>query len=366
MYQTPQQSEGSICSPHWPFSLSPCESANNNSNSPHTPSLLSLFPGTNEVPLSSTPFLPPPAPAPSAFSSSSASTNPRPRRRFLNPCERLQQRAIRAEKNRYYARENRQRKRMHVELLENEVLALRTELAQCKERLGRYELIERQRAMACTDSNFVIRDAFQEMARSGADPELFPMVMTQKLDQLTEERKKAMAQLSRLILEIAVPLPLRLAFWEAENNIDMYDPQNFCRRMGYKLDGEAMRILAEHMKRYHASAEAAHKMREKMAAVSQNVRRDVKRMLEAQRDMERELMKISQLGRKFFMSRYTLDFAADELKFSPRLSGRPELTDQAIFQVSEQDLSLETQDECADEWDDFFVGETRCEEMIKA
>ncbi len=354
---TTQHQDGSICSPHWPYSFL-CSSDNEDGGS-NFPSLLSPPLFSNDVPLvdpippaASGPFqiqfLPVPGTSPASSLTPQVSPAPtvpaqkRKRHHFLRPMERRESQATRAEKNRRFARESRERKQRYVAQLETEVVSLRDELAHCKQQFARYELIERLRTMVCAEENYAVRSAFDEIARTGADSSQFSRIVVKNLDALIMERKKALEQLSRMVLEITAPLPLRFAFWEAESNLDMYDPQNLCRHMGYKLDGNEVKILAEHLKTFRADQEEARRTREAIAAVSRNVRKKVKQMLECQRDMEREIMKVIAFARKIFQSKYTSEFAAKELMFAPKLNGRPELTDQAIFQVRDQDLSLET------------------------
>ncbi len=96
-------------------------------------------------------------------------------------------RKARAEKNRLFARESRERKRLYTESLEREVAALRVRLA----RLEKYELIETQRETATLET--IHTD---------------PMRLSQFVAQQTEDRTKALLQLSQIMLQISAPAAL--------------------------------------------------------------------------------------------------------------------------------------------------------------
>ncbi len=283
----------------------------------------------------------------------------RRRHRGSTLAEKLQRKAARAEKNRKFARESRERKRCYVQELEDEVAGLKAELEKYKERFSRYELVEKMRAAACGNANAMIPAALEEMARTGASREQFARILIEKTEQMIMERQKALEQLSRIMLEIMVPRHLRLCFWAAENDIDLYNPHNVCKFMGYTPTEEQMRALAEHLQSSRKeSSESQRRGKSRIAIIAEDVRKQVKRMLECQHDVDHETMRIWKLGKKVFAHRYTPDFAANEFKFSPQLGGRPELSDCAIFQITEQDFSFDggmERTECADEWEGTVV-----------
>ncbi len=345
MTETNEFHAGSICSPHFLSSDLDASYSNNVS--------LQLDNNSDFGPI--LPFVVDSPPPPSAFSPGSAAATPPLPPTLSAPTKRRHPRgsgshptpgekAVRAEKNRRFARESRERKRRHLRSVEAEVVSLRAELSQYKERFSRYELIEQQRVLSATHKHGLISSTFEEIARTGADLSQFSRIMVQKTQQIMEERRKALSQLFGLVLQLAVPMSLRLCFWAAENNLDTLSPQSICKRMGYGLSEEKMQTLTECLNALRrGSPEEERKHMERTATISRNIREHVKRMVECQRGTEREIMKMCKGWKAIFMSKYTPELAEKELMFAPKLSGRPELTDQAVFHMSDQDLSLDTE-----------------------
>lgn len=341
--------DSSIHSLNWPFSPlgSHDDSYGNNAGQ------LLFHPSGNEaLPL----FVDPPIPfSPSAtypeFATIPCFPDPQPiicpqkrrrRRGSRGDPEEQQRKAVRKERNRRFARESMERKSRYMRELESEVLALRAELAQYKEKFARYELIDKHRGMAGGENRFVVTCTLDEMSRTNAAPSQFPHILVSWMERMIEERKRAIAQLSQLILRLVVPLPLRLCFWEAENNFDLQDPQGLCRRLGYELDVGEMRVLATILNIFQGDPAAERERRERIAMASQRIRRDAKQMLESQRDMEHEGIKLWRLVRNNVIQKCSMSGVAQEFKFYPRLISRPELSDLSILHVQDQDFTVDT------------------------
>lgn len=283
---------------------------------------------------------PVPAPAPAALPT--AKRRSRKKRADsesnLTPAEL---RALHAEKNRQFARESRERKQLYVERLEREVESLRTELSQCKERLARYELIDSKRQM---DKPSAVLKALDEMQRTHAGRERFKEILIRKFDEQFEDRKKAVEQLFRILLEITMPLPLRFHMWEADNDVDAFNPENFSLVLGYQPTKEQLQRIQEHIKIAHAGHEAYHReMKAKFAKVAPRIRANVKKMLEYHREIQIDTYRIMVSSMKArLLSSYTVESAEEDMRYVPNLYGRPELSDEALLQINEHDFWLDT------------------------
>ncbi len=114
-----------------------------------------------------------------------------------------EKKAIRAEKNRRFAKESRDRKRRYVQELEAEVKDLRKQVEFYKSRLSKYELIEKQRNMFGYELYATISGVYKEMYekhQSVTDTALFVKALEKKFDQCVEERRKALEQLARTMV----------------------------------------------------------------------------------------------------------------------------------------------------------------------
>ncbi len=243
-----------------------------------------------------------------------------------------------AERNRWFARQSRERKRIHVEGLEKEITSLKAELQLCKQKLAQYELIDKQRHMTGEEGRALIFDAVNEMAKQREmSPKKFSQIVIDRVEAMAKEKRQALEQLSRMMLEIAVPLSLRLFLWEAESGIDIFDPDSMGRVLGYKPDTEESRLLMHYLQMGFPDRGTFERIRARMVTATRRIRNNVKLMIECQRGIQLETHRIWCVVKSNIIST-TTDFASIDVKFTPKLQGRPELSDAAIFQLRDENI----------------------------
>ncbi len=278
---------------------------------------------------------------------------PRGSSKVVDGITKAMRKSIHAEKNRQFARESRERKRAYVQGLEREVATLKTELAWYKERFASYALIDRKRDISTTEKTEAIQAALRELSQTRAAPGQLSELIIQKFTESFNERKKALEQLFRIMLEVAVPTILRFQLWAVDNNIDVFDPEHLHKYFGYQPGSETMKVVLEHMKTAHANhAEIQRELKTKLSKVTINIRKNVKQMLEAQREIQMDTAKVMHCLKKFISPNYTVEHAIHDMNHAiPRLSGREELSDESIFKVSEEDFLCDTADASLEDGD---------------
>ncbi len=295
----------------------------------HSPQWSLSVPSVDPLPIPSfSPSPPPPLLLPPQ--STARHTTPPSRKAFL------------AARNRWFARKSREKKRLRLESLENEVVRLRSELGVCKEKLARYELIDRQRIQPREESRNVVLSVLTEMAQRKAEDTEFPKFLQREMEKKVDERRQALEQLTRLTLEIALPPSVRLSIWEAENDVDIYDTGDVCRCLGYKdgLGADEVREMMDYVNYYHPDRKSHQKIREEVAAAAKRIRKNVKQMLECQRGIRVEALSIWQHTKRTLLDRCTKYNAVPGLRFAPKLVDRPELSDREILQVNDRDFRI--------------------------
>ncbi len=261
----------------------------------------------------------------------------------VDPADLEERKTFRAERNRRFAKESRIRKQKYVTGLEKEVTALKKEVAEYKAKLADYELIDKQRKMTGEECCAILTGTFEAMSRRNAAPGEFSQIIMKTLDEMVEERRKALEQLARIMLQVAVPLSLRLFLWEADNDIDIFDPVSVGRAMGYAPDGEEVKTIMASLKATYKDRKTYQDMKLHMAEISQSIRGKVRQFVESQKGIQLETLRIWHYMRKHFLSSYSKDQqTASGLKYVPKLQGRPELSDAAIFRIRDEDFSLDT------------------------
>ncbi len=261
--------------------------------------------------------------------------------RVYLPSAEQRKKAIRAERNRFFARESRERRRTYLQSLEKEVASLKEQLELYKTRLEKYEVIERQRCMAGEEDHKMIVETIGEMQRTGTDPSKFAQIITRKMEELGEERQAALEQLSQITLEIAVPRPLRLFLWQSEAGIDMYDPEGLNRLMGYKVSPDDVKYLKDREKFLPVDRETWGKMLARAASSAQAIRRYVRRVIDAQRGIQMEALKVWKEVKRKMMPNYGAEYAEMKMKCTPKLNGRPELSNAEIFKLGGETFWLD-------------------------
>ncbi len=248
-----------------------------------------------------------------------------------------------AEKNRIFARESRERKRLYVEGLEREVAGLRSELTQMKRKFADYELIDRKRDLQCKEHRTIVLEALDEAKRTNADPKQFARIMLRKLDEQFEERRKAMGQLFRMLLEVAVPMSLRFHMWEADHDVDVLNPDSITKYLGYGPYTKEMNEILTHIKFAHVDYQDTHRvLKSRIVKTSVHIRTSVRQILDAQKAIQLDTFRIMNFLKKHVESNYTAEQATDDLRFAPVLLGRTEFSDESIFKVTDKDLWADT------------------------
>ncbi len=256
------------------------------------------------------------------------------------PQRKILAQAARAAKNRRCARESRAKKQRYINQLEEEVERLKTELAECKRKFARYELIDRQLDLADAEDQHVFAAAMEEMQLTKATSRQFPDIFIRKMNEKLEERRKAMEQLARLTVEIAVPLTLRSALRCAWDYTNVNEPEKIFGCAPNSEDAENLRSAFEY--KFPGPAPDLGPLRETTAKILRRLRDSVKQMLRSQRSIQFETWRIWVRLTEDFMPKHLPGKVEDSVVFHQKLRGMPELGDFAVFQLEEGDFDFDT------------------------
>ncbi len=252
-------------------------------------------------------------------------------------------RAIRAEKNRKCARESRVRKQQYVEGLESEVAALKSELAECKRKLARYELIERQRDEGDAEDQHVFEAAKQEMEQTKADSRQFPDIFMKKMEEKLEQRGRALEQLARLTVEIAIPLSIRGFLWSAEDKITGPPSPDLLQRIfGTRPEPEDAKNIIGCMRTRFPDVKGYLVQRARVGRVLKSIRRNVKLMLKCQRRIQFETLRTWKWLTDDYLPKRLSGKVENSVVFHQKLKQRKELKDDSFFGVGEKDFTFDT------------------------
>ncbi len=125
--------------------------------------------------------------------------------------------AKRVERNRYYARENRKRRKQYIIELEGRIESLTAELDLCKKRLAEYEGKERLRCASFIDyyqslkadtMHFTEQQTMQVASIMQSSAYNMPQIMP-VLRSNIENKKKVLDIMAQTVLDVSMPIPCR-------------------------------------------------------------------------------------------------------------------------------------------------------------
>eukprot|EP01022_Parablepharisma_sp_SALTPOND_P017959 TRINITY_DN2923_c1_g1_i1.p1 TRINITY_DN2923_c1_g1~~TRINITY_DN2923_c1_g1_i1.p1 ORF type:complete len:424 (+),score=43.84 TRINITY_DN2923_c1_g1_i1:121-1392(+) len=253
--------------------------------------------------------------------------------------------AKRAEDNRRAAKESRERKKMYVESLEYEVKQLRAQVEYYKARLANYELIEKQRNLFGYEVYATLANTSKEIHEENkelTDPKAFTDTLAKTFDKFIEERRKALEQLARTMVEIVTPLPWRFFFWASENNLDLLDHCKLVQATNSLIPTESAKLLVETFKNSFGDKKKYNETKVFFTSSGVRIRSLVRQLVECQRNIQLELKRVGKHIYDNYMPNATLRLGQSLAPFAAILKNRPELNDYAMYQLKDTDFGVET------------------------
>ncbi len=251
-------------------------------------------------------------------------------------------RAVRSEKNRRCARESRYRKQNYIRTLEDEINTLKAELADCKSKLARYELIEQQRDLTDAEDQHVFEAAKREMQQTKATSRQFPDIFMRKMTEKLAVRQKALQQLARIAVEIAVPLSLRVFLRVAEDTSNMNRQEGLDHVLGCRPTGEDARNIIQAYDDAFSDPTSCLTLKERSRMTLERLRGHVKQLLQSHRGIQEETWMIWKYMTEDFVPKKIRGKVEESAIFHLKLRDKPELGDYTLFQVNDNDFVFES------------------------
>lgn len=214
---------------------------------------------------------------------------------------------------------------------------LRAELTAYKARFAQYEPLDRHRAMVGDEMGYIV-----QMVRArewGSEKELSDM-FTRIAERLLDERRKIFEQLARMMVELAVPFPMKFAIWKAENHVNVFDPATVNKITGNVLSKQQLDEMISRTRTMFPDKAAFEIHNKSLVECSNNIRGYVKRLLESQRGIQAEMHRLWVCKRNtVFKGDYTWNRLDTNMRWLPWLRANPELADCALYRIKDGDFS---------------------------
>eukprot|EP00826_Nyctotherus_ovalis_P051140 TRINITY_DN6377_c0_g4_i1.p1 TRINITY_DN6377_c0_g4~~TRINITY_DN6377_c0_g4_i1.p1 ORF type:complete len:386 (+),score=93.17 TRINITY_DN6377_c0_g4_i1:62-1159(+) len=139
-----------------------------------------------------------------------------------------------AEKNKIYAKESRERKKIYIESLEQQVKHLKQKVEIYKARLKDYETIEKFKNTLGYEFYEALNKAYTYMREANqplTNEPLFKVNFCKALNQVLEEQTNALKTIGKMVVDVALPTHIRVLLWMTEKNIDRMEASEMVKTL---------------------------------------------------------------------------------------------------------------------------------------
>eukprot|EP00826_Nyctotherus_ovalis_P032404 TRINITY_DN2610_c0_g1_i16.p1 TRINITY_DN2610_c0_g1~~TRINITY_DN2610_c0_g1_i16.p1 ORF type:complete len:331 (+),score=35.17 TRINITY_DN2610_c0_g1_i16:211-1203(+) len=125
-----------------------------------------------------------------------------------------EQRLRRAERNKCFAKESRERKRMYIQRLEQENALLQWQLEYCRRTLNNYEFIEKHRGSVKDRLNCLLVNAYTRYRNTFTENSNLPIEIIRKnMEEMMMEHQRAVNDVVDILASIATPPAMQILTW---------------------------------------------------------------------------------------------------------------------------------------------------------
>ncbi len=257
----------------------------------------------------------------------------------------------RLEQNRLSARESRKKKKAYIETLEAEVTRLKTELNDCRLRLGESMAQNKVQAISYTDTVTKMKAELQQMVDKiilACQLEDIPTAEAAFQSLLirygvqSEERRKAIETLSKGIIECLIPSSYMYLLWAAQNDSGVFNPENF-QPEGFKrpaspmLKDELERII-EQVKLNEYEQTVILKTKEGLKTALAQLKLKVRKFIDSKNELYNEVKNLDNFVSQNITTKLSSSVAGNFFQWMQRIQGRPEFTEFSMFSLGKEDF----------------------------
>ena len=186
--------------------------------------------------------------------------------------------AIRAERNRVFAKESRDRKRLYIQNLEQEIVFLRNELSQCREKLSKYEFIEKH-----NKAEFEYLESINALSFNdkfiGSEKEFLDSIKT-FYAKISRERQLALGKMTQLMIEMFMPFTAKLVLCTMENGVNIHNTTDMVNFIHNKIPLIKPESLLEYVKSFYNDKTTQDKFIDRIADSGKKIKNFVKEIIE--------------------------------------------------------------------------------------
>eukprot|EP00826_Nyctotherus_ovalis_P043125 TRINITY_DN4511_c0_g1_i1.p1 TRINITY_DN4511_c0_g1~~TRINITY_DN4511_c0_g1_i1.p1 ORF type:complete len:394 (+),score=82.70 TRINITY_DN4511_c0_g1_i1:71-1183(+) len=239
----------------------------------------------------------------------------------------------RAERNKRYARESRERRRQYVEELEQQVRSLRHEVEFYKARLKSYETIEKLKNTWGYEFYEVLNKAYTCM-REANQPLSNKPVLREKLhkafSQVLKEQENALKAIGRMIVDVSLPAHVRTIFWMCERKANVMGASDIAKTLGPIITLEQAQAFFEFKKSIDPEGAKNKELAEKAKVIYARLKESVRQIITCLKDILLIHKAIVDSYKTIKFSHYNPYFLEMRAWIDSQLMARPEVRENEL------------------------------------
>lgn len=247
-------------------------------------------------------------------------------------------RETRADRNKRYAKESRERKKKYVEGLEQQVKTLRREVEVCKAKLKNYELIEKfKNTLGCEfyDALRKAQNAMLESHKVVNEKEAFKQCVNEIFDQLLDEQVDALKLVTKMLVDICLPVPMRVSIWLANNDLEKMDAKGIAKMMSPVITLEQVQGIIAYERKLDPDGSRYIAFKTTMKNFSKGVKDSLKKIVDCQRDIVAQFKGLGKFVTNTSFAYYSPYLIEMHAKMDIQLSMNPEVREYGIGNLLE-------------------------------
>ena len=254
----------------------------------------------------------------------------------------------RAAKNRIFAKESRERKKAYIIRLEKENEELRRELKEHKEIFGKYEIIERQRSkLDCELYTWIhnANKAMKEMNLSIFDNRIYAKQLEKEASKYIKERCKALEELTKIILELAMPTTVRISHIDSSKKYndgdDYIPPIEIMKSTDNNISLDEAKKISKYIQSIYPTLEDLKNFIGNIERSSEKIKGWMKELLICQKKSQAELKQLYQCKFSTAFKKFNFESVTALAELTMYVSNKPEYSNYAVYQIKEKDFGAD-------------------------
>lgn len=250
-----------------------------------------------------------------------------------------EKKVLRAEKNRIFAKESRMRKQIYIRDLENQVRFLKAQVEDQKHRLEKYKLVEKHMSLDNGLKQFVeiISLALNEGRQLKGGHEAVVEKMKAYFNEWAKERERIVKIITKSMIELLMPFPIRMSLWLSEKGIDLYNIEDIKQQLQKTVPLEDEKSIEEFTTTLHPAENNLWKGPEELGAPGVKVKNLIREIIECEHKVLIELEKIKSYMISAVIPKSNSEFLYLFLRISSHLMLNPEFNVCSLCKLNDID-----------------------------